>query len=572
VDAGEELAGLGDGIITGEGHGTVNSHRPPKGLRRVGKASRRKRRDRPSSTRQPLAGAARVEDALRRLDAARQGIRLSLGAALGLGCAAVAVAIEDHHALPWYHRCDPIDLVFLGLLVPEEVEEEALFSNCRDAWLDAVTAEWGNAPFDELIGAALEVSGRTGTPIDDPMLALELAAELVHIPSALRPLPKSLLPQECLPGHRAFALPVVELGPPPAGGDRLVATFRASLDLELPNDGTIRDVLREGVRRLEREETHALEPLEAGDPPPVFLAAALHLASAADTHTTIDEVVVRTVDWICGLRPDSPLAPACDLALAAGEAGEPFDVALARLLALPEMDAPLSAADREYHSRVGHRAVALAAAQPRHPFVLTRSGTVKRVSGDSTAWIRSQQRYFEKAFGPRSDGPLFFDPERAEPSRLSLEAIHEATAEIMSILDLSEASRYAYDKTGLIPPSREASWPPGRLEGLLAARAEWGALHGVGDAELAASFAADVERCALFAAGATVSQARDDPEFAADMVASLEIDDSRSGTELLRLLGSLTVEQGLDESTVARAVEYARAWQGAELATASGKQ
>jgi hypothetical protein len=230
------------------------------------------------------------------------------------------------------------------------------------------------------------------------------------------------------------------------------------------------------------------------------------------------------------------------------------------------MDASVSGSDCVFHSKVGYRSVALALAQPGIPQVLTRSGTLVRLPGDAVPWVRSQQRLFADTFGPNVNGPLFFDRDKAEPVELSGDAIDEAVAELMAMFDLSEASRHAYTTTGLLPPARGASWPPGRLDELHAARAEWAAMNGVGAVELAASFASDAAKVELFSSAMTVSQARADPELAAELVSALDHDDSAGGEELLDLLDALAAGQRLEGEVLARAGEYARAWQGAELA------
>ena len=81
---------------------------------------------------------------------------------------------------------------------------------------------------------------------------------------------------------------------------------------------------------------------------------------------------------------------------------------------------------------------------------------------------------------------------------------------------------------------------PGRLDELLAARAQWGRAHGVGPADLDASWEEDLAKSAVFDATTTVLQAAADPEFGADMVDHLEHGHARVGETLVGLLDTVT--------------------------------
>lgn len=295
------------------------------------------------------------------------------------------------------------------------------------------------------------------------------------------------------------------------------------------------------------------------------MAAALHVASAADERTPLGEAVARTPAWVAGLDPASALAAVADVALAAGEAGEAVEVALARVLAMPEMDQAVSAADREYHSTVGYRAARLGLGRPGVGQVTTTTATLAKLSGSTAALVRAQQRRFDDIFGAGADGPLFFDPDADEPAPLGPDAIARAAEQILAGLDLSEATRYAYRLTGLLPPARGATWPAERVEEIRAARAEWGRAHGVGPTELDVSWAADLAKSAALAATATVAAAADDAEFAADLIGALEQSDDPIGEDILAMFDSAATDADLDDTVIARAVEFAHAWHGAAL-------
>ena len=114
------------------------------------------------------------------------------------------------------------------------------------------------------------------------------------------------------------------------------------------------------------------------------------------------------------------------------------------------------------------------------------------------------------------------------------------------------------------PPAPGATWSPARLDDLLAARAEWGRAHGVGPADLDASWEEDLAKSAVFDATTIVLQAAADPEFGADMVDHLEHCHAMLGETLVGLLDTIG-DRVLDDGVLARAVEDAHVWQGATL-------
>ncbi|MFE0630870.1 hypothetical protein ACFW3D_28410 [Streptomyces sp. NPDC058864] len=529
----------------------------------MGEASRRKKQrgavpspQRRSRGLQPPS-REEAERALERLMRANAPGKMSLAGAYAFGYGVLGFAQTQDEEPDWYQGLDPLDALFLGTAFPGRFRDEYEFANARNAWLELLrgTVHW--AGIEGFVHEVVAASEEHDLPVDDGQMMMLLHGYLEDIGLDQRKLPRDLLPATALHAARAIYGPSRDAQLPAAPDDasEQVAQFWHSTTVELPHDGTALDALREGINLLD----------EAGLPvreEAALLLPALYLALVAADDEDLEEAGARAAAWACGLPEHSPLLPVVDLLLIAPDRGLAVDEVLTRLLVLPASTQPVAPEDRLWRSSPG-RALTDLAFGLGYAQVVTRDGTITRISQDASAALQAQVRAFEEKFGrpPSGDDPIFFDPDADSPQTLSLAKVEEEGTALLKTLGLSPSWIYAYRQTDGLLPQPDGTFRTERDA------AEWQealdrytALHG--DQGSSEEDNLPLLRAQLIS-GQLVTAAKD-PQYGAALVQMLH---NGSGSDLLNaylhqaadeLAARLRAEPALQ--TLAR--EYARAWGG----------
>ena len=545
----------------------------------MGKGGRRRRhdrgqrgaspsRDRPQpGTGQPDDPRAGAEAALARLIRLNSPGKISLAGGYAFGYAALAAAQQDEGGPEWHDELDPLDTLFLGTVWPQGFRDGYEFANARTAWLRMLrgTVHWRG--IERFADEALTASEDHDLPIDSGELMLLLAGRLEAAGLDQRKLPRDLLPDRALEGARLAYGPAEDsaLPDPPQDAAGRVAQLWAATEVALPNDGTAADALREGLQML------ASAGLDVHGDPAVLLPA-LYAGLVAGDHEDLSDAGERAVAWALGLSDDSPLVPVTDVLLVAPQRGLDVDTALCHLFGIPAFSEQVQAEDRRWHSSPGTALIGLAF-ELGHQQVINREGKVIRLGQDGAAMIEAQRRFFEEKFGrpPGPDDPLFFDPDADEPQLMSLPGVETATVGMLEAAGISPAWIYAYQHTDGLLPRPDGSFTSERDS------AEW---HEAVDRYMklhqAASpvdHEAETRKLQNVLIAVTLKMAADDPEYAASLAARLTAQRAGADSEsaLLRQYlhawaDELTGRLRGDPAIQAAALEYARAWVGADLA------
>jgi hypothetical protein len=261
----------------------------------------------------------------------------------------------------WVTGLDPLELLFLGAAWPEYYDSSYRFANACDTWLRVLrgTPHW--AAVEQVGRDALAVSREFDLPVTSDEMYGPLRQRIALLPAVLRRLPRDLLPRRILRGARCYNGPAagIPLPRPPAGADQRIARFWAADGaaesfrvLDTAPGVTALGGLTAGLRRL---RTHGeLGVLSARSYGSVGLLKALYAGLVPRPEERLPpDLVNRALAWSLGLPPESTLVPAVDTLLVAIERGLETETALKHLFGVPELDLPVTEADREWRSSTG---------------------------------------------------------------------------------------------------------------------------------------------------------------------------------------------------------------------------
>jgi hypothetical protein len=510
------------------------------------------------------------EAALARLLRFNEPDRMSLAGAYALGYGTLGMAQIDDDNPGWYNELDPLDALVLGTAAPKRFADGYEFANTRDRWLDSLrdTVHWrGIATFVRLVVAA---SNEFRRPVDDGGLMLAVLSRVEDARLDQRKLPRALLPETALAGSRLAVGPSVttSLRDPSGDAGELVAQFWKStkLDLEVEHDGTAGDALREGVCLLLRAGLNAVDD-------PMLLLPALYLALVAREDDLLDEAAERAEAWAQGLADDSPLALIVDTIRTSAERRLSSSEILARLYGLTAFTGQVRAEDRTWHSEPGY-ALQSIAFELGFTEIRTRDHTVRKLSNDTAAALSVQRERFIEQFGrpPAPNEPLFFDPDAAEPTTISPVELESASVAQLEALDVSPAWIYATQHTdGLLPMLDGSFHNEDDRRQWNQAVARYLSTHPGSVVDTTA----ELRKLRIGAATASLHMATASPQYATSLIERMQTVTAHeySGAALILTLLQSTADDLVDLlrnnlGIAEKAKEFARAWNGADLAAA----
>jgi hypothetical protein len=540
----------------------------------VGKAARRRRQAALSSGRGP--GKAResraidpktlAESALARLIKLNPPGNLSLAGAYALGYCGLAMAQIEGDGPDWFHDLDPLETLFLGTAWPQEFRDSYEFSNACAAWLQLLhgTVHWSG--IERFVRETLAASEEHDLPVDEGILMLLLVGRLEAAGLDQRKLACRLLPGELLEGSRCVSGPDpdIRLPDPPVDADERIARFWPTIEVGMPHDGTAVDVLREGLHMLGGAGLDIRNE-------PILLLPALYAALVADDDEDLTEVGERAMAWALGLNADSPLVPVTDVLIVGPERELTVDGILGRLFGITAFAGQVSREDRVWHSSPGSALIRLAF-ELGYRHVVTRDAKAVRMGNASAEALRAQFRKFEEKFGrpPGPDDPVFFDPDADEPRPMTLDGVRDATVGLLQAAGVCPAWMYAHERTNGLLPLFDGSFATERD------RSDWEAAiqeyiesH---DPGARIDHEAEVRKLQHILVMNTMQMAASDPQYAVGLVARM--DDATVADDDTMLMGEyldawhdwLVDRLRADHEVSEKACEYARAWEGAELA------
>ncbi|MDQ1012409.1 hypothetical protein QFZ82_006894 [Streptomyces sp. V4I23] len=524
----------------------------------MGRASRSRKEVRNTSRAGTRARTPSQDERLEQVLSSVRGRQLSSAAGLFMGYAEVVTRLQAGTAPPWHSKCDPLDLLFLGMCRGKSPKGEASFANARDAWLDVLRENRQWPAVAELLERMLALSNRLDVPIDTPRLFLELSADLSTAERCMEALPLGLHPAEALAEHRSVAgINLRERLPEPTRESHRAADAvraLAAIETELPHDLTPADALRIGLRTLTAAD------VTPADHELVLLALCLgytgYAGGAADVTAALARE--RAQDWVAGLPERAPVTAVADLACRATARRLGSAETLARLMTLPQVHVPAEPAHVSWRSEVGIAAVREALAL--RPGTCVRTSEHEHIAlGEQAAALVKFQRKLREAQLKRPlqvNDPLF-DPsilDLPEPPWLAL--LEEA--------GLSVTSLHASRTTGLIPPGPAGFARVAHQRAWRAAIDDFLHAHPEHEKDYDPKRDADVAAALAFTLGMRIAAI--DPSVGAGTIAEIRRDpDGPAATMTLRTAVT-TAGPLLDASLVAAAKEHARAFDGHGLA------
>jgi len=285
------------------------------------------------------------------------GTSLDLHAAYGTGHA-VRVRVRAGGDGPrWADGLDPLETLFLGTVWPEYYGDAFRFANACDTWLRVLggTPHW--PAIESFVADALDVSREFDLAVGSPQMYRPLRERLALAPAGLRRLPRDLLPRKILRGARCLTGPAPGLrlpGPPPDAAERAEG-FHADDGGHVPASGpglTALGGLTAGLRLLRIDG--GLGVLSHPSYGSIGLLKALYLGLVHPAGDKLPgDLVNRALAWALGLPAESPLVRVVDVLLVSVERGLETEETLWHLFGLPELELPVSAADREWRSSTG---------------------------------------------------------------------------------------------------------------------------------------------------------------------------------------------------------------------------
>jgi hypothetical protein len=539
----------------------------------VGKAARRRRQaassGRGAHVRSGRGGDPKgiAEAALARLIKMNPPGKVSLAGAYAFGYGGLAMAQIEGDGPDWFHDLDPLETLFLGTAWPEKFRDSYEFANACYAWLRLLrdTVHWNG--IERFVREALSASEDHDLPVDSGELMLLLAGRLEALGLDQRKLPRALVPAQLLAGSRCVFGPAedIRLPEPPRDADEKVARLWSAVEVSMPNDGTAVDALREGLHML---GSMGLDVRNE----PVVLLPALYAALVADDDEDLSEASERAVAWAFGLNADSPLVPVTDVLLVAQHRDMGVDQVLGLLFGVPSFTEQVSPEDRTWHSSPGRTLVRLAF-ELGYRQVITRDSKVVHMDKGTAAAFQAQIRLFEEKFGrpPGPDDPIFFDPDADEPRPISSQGAQEATVAMLKAVGVCPAWTYAYEHTNGLLPLFDGSFASERD------REEWDDMVeeyiALREPDAEVDHAAETRKLQAMLVMGSMQMAAGDPQYGSSLVARLEAiavpddGDVMLMSEYLSAREDWLIEQlRSDQAVFESACEYARAWDGAELA------
>ena len=187
--------------------------------------------------------------------------------------------------------------------------------------------------------------------------------------------------------------------------------------------------------------------------------------------------------------------------------------------------------------------------------------------------FEAQQRRFEEKFGrpPGPDDPVFFDRDADEPRPDSVPGMESATVAMLEAAGISSAWIYAYQHTGGLLPRPDGSFASKRDND------EWGEAVGrymrLHEPDHHVDHEDETRKLQDVLVAMTLKMAADDPHYARSLVARLAAPQADTDSEASALryylrawADDLTTHLRGDPAVLSTACEYARAWDGADLA------
>jgi hypothetical protein len=489
--------------------------------------------------------------------------RVSLAGAYALGYAGLGYAQREGEAPDWFHELDPLDTLLLGTVWPFEFGDGYEFGITQTAWLRLMrtTPHW--AGIERFVREVVAASDEHDLAVDDGELMLLVVGRLEQAGLDQRRLPAGLLPRAALADSRAVTGPDPDLAlaTPPGDAAEQLARFWASLEVELPHDGTPVDALREGLHLF----ANAGVDVQADS---AILLAALYAALVAAEDEPVTDAFDRAPAWACALPDTSPLIPVVDVLIVAAAREISVEDTLGHLLAVPTFTQPVPAPDRAFTAAPGIALQQIAFELGYHQ-VVTRDSKAIRVGPDGKAALDAQVRAFERKFGrpPEPDEPIFFDPDADEPQPMPLVGLEQAGTDMLTAAGICDAWIYAYQHTDGLLPRPDGSFNSDTD------RRDW-------DTAVARFLRAhpdhvvdqDLELAKLRAilALTSIHMAATDPTYGASLAHRLDQPDLDAEADVVAdyLLGAtdqLAATRHVTEHRQA-AAELARAWAGADLA------
>jgi hypothetical protein len=539
----------------------------------MGKAARRRRQQGTPVTRQQVRRERDpdprqlAEAALARLVKTNLPGKISLAGAYALGYAALAMAQIEDDEPEWFHQVDPVEMLFLGTAWSKKFRDSYEFANACHAWLRLLrgTVHWKG--IERFVREAVTASEEYDLPIDDGEFMLLLTGRLEAAGLDQRKLPRGMLPATLLEGSRFIFGPEddIALPEPPHDASEKIDRLWSAVQVSMPHDGTAADALREGLHMLGSAglDVH-------GDP--VTLLPALYAALVAAEEEDLSEAGERSVAWALGLGADSPLVPITDVLLVAPSRGLDVDIVLGHLFGIPAMGEQVSEEDRTWRGSPGNTLVSLAF-ELGYRQVITRNSKIIRMDQGTVATMQAQFRRFEEKFGrpPGPRDPVFFDPDADEPRPLTMDGAQETTVAMLKAAGISPAWIYAYEHTDGLLPAFDGSFLSEQDQ------AEWDdkveeyiELH---DSDLEVDHDIETKNLQGMLVATTLQMAAADPHYASSLTARLDTIPSPADGDVtllhehLRAWEEWLMQELRSNASVAEAAcEYARAWNGAELA------
>jgi hypothetical protein len=492
--------------------------------------------------------------------------KVSLAGAYALGYGGLAMAQIEGDGPDWFHDLDPLETLFLGTVWPERFRDSREFANACHAWLQLLrgTVYW--TEIESFVRETLAASEDYDLPIDSGELMLLLAGRLEALGLDQRKLPPTLVPAQLLAGSRCVFGPAddVRLPDPPPDADEKIARLWSAVEVSMPNDGTAVDALREGLHML------GSIGLDVRNEPATLLPA-LYAALVADDDEDLSEAGTRSAAWAFGLNADSPLVPVTDILLVATQRGMDVDTVLGHLFGVPSFAEQVSAEDRKWHSSPGKTLIKLAF-EFGYRQVITRDGKVVHMDKGTVAAFQAQFRMFEEKFGrpPGPGDPVFFDPDADEPRPMPMEGAQETTISMLEAAGVCPAWIYVYQHTKGLLPLFDGSFASERdREEWDDMVAEYIELHEAAGID----HAAETRKLQAVLVIGSMQMAAADPQYASSLVARLKAthvpddNDVMLMSEYLAAWEDWLIEQlRSDQAVFESACEYARAWDGVQLA------
>lgn len=275
---------------------------------------------------------------------------------------AVRVRVERGEEKPeWAEDLDALEVLFLGTVWPEYYEDSYRFANACDTWLRVLrgTPHW--AAIERFTAEALTASREFDLAVTSAGMYAPLRDRLALVPGDLRRLPRDLMPRQILRGARCFTGPAAGIplpAPPPDAEDRVRrlqgAGSRAgeSRGPDSTPGVTALGGLTAGLRTLRAHG--ALGGLGTHGYGSVGLLKALYAGLVLRPGETLPpDLMNRALAWALALPPESTLVPVIDVLLISTGHGLETETALGHLFGVPELDYPVSEADREWRSSPG---------------------------------------------------------------------------------------------------------------------------------------------------------------------------------------------------------------------------